>query len=78
MVTQTMVTLYRNHGYEVFSYSNHGITRVRQPIPALFPVQMQPPAAESLYFKAFGTLSYSLHRILSLVSGFVCLADLIQ
>ena len=66
-----MVIIKRNHGYEILLNSNHDIIRVRQPITALFLVQMQPPVQKSLYFKAFQPSSYSLHRILSLVSGFL-------
>ena len=55
--------------------SNHGMIRVRQPVPAFFLVQMHPPTQESLYFKASEPLPYSLHRILSLVSGFRSTTD---
>ena len=52
--------------------------RLHQPVRAFFLIQMRPPARESLNFKASEPLQNSLHRILSLVSGFPSIEDLIQ
>ena len=51
--------------------------RLRQPVRAFFLIQMRPPARESLYFKASEPLQNSLRRILSLVSGFLRVEELI-
>ena len=72
-----MSTIYRNNGYEIFFNSNHDMIRLRQPVRAFFLIQMRPPARESLNFKASEPLQNSLHRILSLVSGFLRVEELI-
>ena len=58
------------------SFSGWSASR-RQPVRAFFLIQMRPPARESLYFKASEPLQNSLHRILSLVSGFLRVEELI-
>ena len=80
MVTtaRTISTIYRNHGYDIFLNSNHDMIRLRQPVRTFFLFQMRPPARESLYFKASEPLPNSLHRILSLVSGFLRVEELIR